>query len=378
MSSIGREGQVRVVSGNLGGGKTIWAVREALDKNVPFGAVVFSNIVFNESGVTKYLEGRKSVKYNPDQFVYLGDDIHHFADKLKQGTSKQPNLLLYDESQLEFTALGYKENRQAKKAEMELIAQARKLKLDVVFIAQDERDIDVYIRRRSQYFVECTNFQKHAIVGWFFRGLKIPMHRFFVCPVVRGEIPKNASVKTEFWLREKSIMEAYNTHELFGRFVGMEEQNFEVEKIKKKKWGKFMKLFLLLMVGLAVFSFFNIKKTFGNKGDVDNSGGVSVQPSSVGVGESLDVDSTVSSSPFYAGKLGLHVTGIIMAGPRSMVTLSDGRVLRFGDWDNLTPSFVDFESQRLWLIEPSRGVYPEFPDLPEREKPFYVEPFLYQ
>jgi len=348
MSSVDIEAGVEVVCGGLGGGKTLRAVQQAADLYLPNGSIVYTNIELNFENLKAYCAKTYRVELVPDQVVFLGSHISDFAEFLERGESGAPNLLIYDESQLDFTAMGYKANRQKKQAELELIAQARKLDVQIMFVSQDERDVDVYIRRRAQTFTDCINFQKNLYVGWAFRLFRFPLHRYTTWPIVRGEVKKDAKAKTDFWIRDMSICRCYETKALFGRFQGMSSKSFKLTKINKKKRTWRMKLTFFL----AIFIVLGLVFWFTNPADPDLVPDNPAESESESESES-DSDSLLDDSL-------LTLKSWSLRGDRFFGILSDGRRIT-----NDTPGFEGFEGDVLSY----RGRYVHFrPDSSRQRK----------
>lgn len=243
------EAYVELIIGGLGGGKTYRAVRKAMDTILPHGGIIFANVqlVFDE--VAAYVESKYSVKIVPEQLVFLGSDIQKYSTLLKRGTSQAKNLLLYDESHLDLTSVDYKANRAAKKSELELITQARKLDIHCIFITQDEGDIDVYLRRRAQFLTNCTNWQKLPFIGGIFRLLRLPLHTFMTYHMQGGAVSKNSKPTKDWHFRDLRICKSYDTKALFGKFQGMESETFTLKSTNTDMKPSTLKLSSFLVVG---------------------------------------------------------------------------------------------------------------------------------
>lgn len=226
-------GYIEIVSGTLGGGKSMYAVEEGY-KHLKKGGFWYTNIEVHPEMVAEQMRFEGLI-FDPQRLVRLdGKTIRGFIDQIKRGTSKSPVMVTLDEAHLEWNARDYQSTRknEGDRDMLNFITMVRKLDIILYFITQSAEDIDKQLRKKAAYMTLCRNFK-----GFRFLNM-IP------CPIpimsrTRWDISVGNSKPIRLWgnffFRQKWVSEMYNSDALLGacadRFEAL--QTVEGEPLKR-------------------------------------------------------------------------------------------------------------------------------------------------
>lgn len=168
---------IQLIEGKVGSGKTYFAVRLAL-AHIAAGGVVYSNIEFVRRGVRQYILGKFGVRFRGDSLRSLpameGVKEWYRPDVIQWGTRDCPVLVILDETHLFWNARDYAQTAKTQADMLSFLSQSRKAGVDVIFISQDEGNIDRQFRVQAEQLVICRNMGKNrvpvfgvALKGWF-------------------------------------------------------------------------------------------------------------------------------------------------------------------------------------------------------------------
>ena len=231
-----------VYTGSKGGGKSIFAINDAL----PFlasGATVYVNFKLYFEPLKALVIKLHGVEIEEDQIVRLPEDFNNFRDHLKKGLNGQHNLLILDEAHLDYSNEDQRQQASKRADDQRFISHARKSKIEVFFISQNFKNLDVKFRRQTQVHIYHFSLDDMPILGEMFYYLWGQRHRRTYCNVLEGEIVR-PSVDSKWKKRPKAIYDVYDTDEMFGYDLETSERR-ELKKIEKKGLSKKMKLILL-------------------------------------------------------------------------------------------------------------------------------------
>jgi len=151
---VNRDGQCLLISGALGSGKTLCAVERIL-KHLALGGTVVTNIPLSYEAVALCLRRRFRVIFQPSRLRLISpESLRSFQDFAVRGNSFLPAMLVLDEAALDINARDW---RSRDDMAFDLVVLARKLGILLVFVAQDQEDLDSQIRRKFQQEICCRS-----------------------------------------------------------------------------------------------------------------------------------------------------------------------------------------------------------------------------
>lgn len=159
---------ISVISGKVGGGKTLLALTLIL-RDLAKGQGVATNIALNPDAVNKHLKKRFGFHhFSSRQITYLdlNDDID-FRDRTQKGTLSHPFNIYLDEAHIFFNS---KDSEKLKKSFFPLlcyITQSRKLHQNIFFITQAPETLVNQFRLQAEEGYKCIDLRKKSfpIVG---------------------------------------------------------------------------------------------------------------------------------------------------------------------------------------------------------------------
>lgn len=162
----GVEGSTTVITGTLGGGKSLAAVDFAMDR-LALGGTVLTNIPMYRDKLEEWMRDEWGLKMDQSRLIDIGQEsIENFQNVAVRGNSKVPSMMVLDEAALDLNARDWK-NRTDE--EFNFVVLARKLRIDLIFIAQDATDMDKQIRKKMQTEIHCRSMMN------YFEGFKLPL-----------------------------------------------------------------------------------------------------------------------------------------------------------------------------------------------------------
>lgn len=156
-----KEGKVEVITGELGGGKTAFAVELAFD-HLLSGGTVYTNIEMFPEVVAKRM-AEQGVVFDPERLIFLtGDTMRDFHSQIARGTEGWVVMVMIDEAHLDNNARDWAtQSREF----LNFITLCRKLDIYLCFITQDANDLDKQIRRRVTVETNCRNMKQEKLFG---------------------------------------------------------------------------------------------------------------------------------------------------------------------------------------------------------------------
>lgn len=150
------EGSTTVITGTLGGGKSLCAVDLGMER-LALGGTVSANIPIYRDKVAKWMEEEEGKIMDQNRLHILEQDtIEDFQNFAIRGTSRLPAMLILDEAALDLNARDWKSRTDG---EFNFVILARKLRIELIFIAQDASDIDKQIRKKMQREIHCRSLK---------------------------------------------------------------------------------------------------------------------------------------------------------------------------------------------------------------------------
>lgn len=205
-------GYIELITGNLGGGKTLYAIEKAVD-HVLRGGYFFGNIKLKLDSWEKYAAARGYVLDLSRIRVFQDSEMEEFYKHVGRGTHDSPVMVVYDEA-----ALGNLNARDWQKLERDMLnfnALTRKLDIILLYISQDAAFVDKQVRKLCQRQTDCRSLKDFRLFGGLI-PCPIPF-RIRVYHTLRGGVP----VKDygELLAPRPDLYPLYDSDALLGRSV---------------------------------------------------------------------------------------------------------------------------------------------------------------
>lgn len=202
------EGSTKIITGALGGGKTLHGV-ELILEHLSIGGTVVTNIALRPDDIADRLKDEYGLVMDRTRLVMLQEGtIREFQDHAIRGTRNLTVLMVLDEAALDLNAHDYKT---LARETFNFVVLVRKLKIDLVFIAQDANDVDKQIRQKMQSEVHCRSLRKFLSLGGLFGGLPVFVRVTYVLEL--GKKPWRQSAKFTYGSPAFGL---YDSHALHG------------------------------------------------------------------------------------------------------------------------------------------------------------------
>lgn len=154
---------INLVTGKIGGGKTLYVVSQALE-HVSKGGMIFSNIKFKFQDSDKYCRKVHSRFISPEQFVFHDFEKQpefYESKDFRRGTDGLNTLVIVDESQIYYPASRPGDPRY--KSILDFLTISRRFNVDVNFITQDPTTFYSGFRNQAQFNIFCTDMRQQTI-----------------------------------------------------------------------------------------------------------------------------------------------------------------------------------------------------------------------
>lgn len=150
---------ISVITGKIGGGKSLFALTHAVEKLAKGGCVV-SNLALDEIEVDQYLWANYRRRLSHGQIRYHDfEEEPEFHHKIPFGTPQLPVLVICDECQLYYNA-AQASQLQAKYLKLvSFLTQSRKCSVDVVFVTQHDTTIWAQFRHQALFGYKCRDMR---------------------------------------------------------------------------------------------------------------------------------------------------------------------------------------------------------------------------
>lgn len=229
-----KEGSCEIITGSLGGGKSLLGCEMAMD-HFSYGGTVVSNMELYPEPIAKWLFDEFRLKFDPKRYVKMGQEtIRDFYNYAMRGTEENTVMMLLDEAALDLNAHDWKTSAREM---FDFVVLARKLKIDLRFIAQNATDMDKQLRLKFQRETHCREVFK-MFKDW--SGIEMPGKLFVRVPYVLTVGQKPWRQRPQ-WRWGSHAMGCYNSHALHGEkaqlFGALEEASRgKLERVKQSTW----------------------------------------------------------------------------------------------------------------------------------------------
>ena len=222
---------IKLVTGKLGAGKTLYCVAEMLDLFCK-GRTVATNIALNWDEMCRLALSYKGVILDRRQWVEIDpnkDRNWHLVPPW--GVLGGPVAVYLDEIHLFFNARNWQQTASVFEDLVSFLTQSRKACMDITFIAQDGGTIDKSFRVQCEfeYYVVNGDHLPLGIIG------QLPFKFFIVCikdPV--GEF----TIRKEYRGYDKRLFAVYGSHTFLDtRMQELSEKAVRVRPYKLQRVG---------------------------------------------------------------------------------------------------------------------------------------------
>lgn len=248
----------------MGGGKSYAAVEMAL-KAAREGALVHTNLPLEEDEwkALGLWEQVVILPRDPSRWIRFekrivdGEEVPvPCSDVITGGSEGRENLVVYDEASLVFRTKDQMKNRDVHQPVFDLVALSRHVGLEIHFIAQDEANVSVELRRLAQTTIKCVKAAEIPMIGAFAARLFGDFKR-----ILYKGMSKTPWMAT--WHRfNPAIGRAYKTHGM-AQSVAMRVDATRKTKGMDASAKKGILLFVvapLICIGMLVWAFMRAKR----------------------------------------------------------------------------------------------------------------------
>jgi hypothetical protein len=201
-------GAIELITGTLGGGKTLVAV-ERIYEHLERGGYVFTNIELYPEEITRRMAERGYV-FDPSRLTFLKpEDMEKFHEHVARGTKNSQVMVAIDEAHLSHHARDYL-NTDTSLVDFNTLV--RKLDILLLYITQDPSNLDKQFRKMVGTLWVCRNMRHYKILG----VLPFPIPIFFRVQfdTTRGQKP--VKVSSDISYRKSWACGMYNSDALLG------------------------------------------------------------------------------------------------------------------------------------------------------------------
>lgn len=196
---------IKIVEGVLGGGKTVFAVRDTLER-LRDGGYVYTNVEMVRPAVRSYLLSKYGVYLRSDQLREFPatEGVKGWVEFMEWGTLDSPVLAIIDESQMFYNSRDWAKTQEHDRDMLSFLTQSRKAGVDVTFISQSSGNIDKQFRVLAECTVKARNMKhiKAPLLG-------VAMSGFFFYQWT--ETATNHVFDSKWWKADKGVFACYRT-----------------------------------------------------------------------------------------------------------------------------------------------------------------------
>jgi hypothetical protein len=234
---------IYLVTGSVGGGKSLYCVEKAVDC-LKGGGIVHSNLDWNADEIEPMGWA--------EQLVTLSENPQDWKTQLTGGTEADPNLLIIEEAALLFHVRNQGKSKNEYAELFELCAMSRHVGLDLYFISQDADNVEISIRRMANYEIRCVAVGRVPVLGPMIASIMGDFRRTILS--AKKQKPLSAS----YHRFKAEIAKLYKTHAPRGAALLVKQQDKkkpkqELSTLKRMGWG--MKLVFALFAVLLYFGY---------------------------------------------------------------------------------------------------------------------------
>lgn len=156
-------GSIGLLTGTLGGGKTLCAVAEHIIPHILRGGFVYTNIALKLDAIAAYCL-KRGIIFEPERVKIIeGKSLVGFEAEIGRGTHDMPVLVVFDEAALD--GLNSRDWKDLNREFLNFNVLMRKLDIRMIYIAQKLQMLDKQVRDLCQTLTDCRNFKNFRIWG---------------------------------------------------------------------------------------------------------------------------------------------------------------------------------------------------------------------
>lgn len=156
-------GSIHMITGTLGGGKTLYAV-EQIYFHLERGGFVYTNIALKFAEIRRFMASRGLVFDESRVKIIEAKSLVSFRQEIGRGTHDMPVMVVCDEAGLEINCQDHKSmNREF----LNLNVLIRKLDIKMIYISQKYGMVNKQVRELCQTITDCRNLRFFRLFGVF-------------------------------------------------------------------------------------------------------------------------------------------------------------------------------------------------------------------
>ena len=259
---------IESVTGSLGGGKSYFVARRAMEY-IASGGAVYTNCDFPRgrwfdekrelwmNGFEWYLREVHGWKYQEGQLVQFvddGDGIKNFHRQCPEGSPSKHVLAILDEAPDWFDAY---ERAQDMMEVLTFLRHSRKVNVDILFLSQDLDMLQRRLRVLCEFHWVCRDMRNFVIPKLHMRW---PLNQFLFC---QWDKYRRYITRRIFHSIDKRVFHAYRTDQLFVplKMKGKVQVSFLADGKEEKKMKAYQEWALAVALLLAMFCAWRLWKT---------------------------------------------------------------------------------------------------------------------
>lgn len=246
-----------IITGTMGGGKTIYAVE--LARNCwKAGGWVHSNLPFIDEELAREGWLERHVQLPKDTTKWARKELQAdgtetlVSDIIIGGEEGAENLVIIDEAALQFHAYDQVENRKKNRAMFDFVVMSRQIGVDIYFISQSATNIDAAIRKVAQNIIKCVNVRNIPGIGPIIAPFVGNFRRLWLTP------DKGAVQSASFAWFKPDAARLYKTH---GEGDKIDIKRDPSRKVQRARLSPVVWLFMTLIVGLFSTAIYMVYRT---------------------------------------------------------------------------------------------------------------------
>ena len=252
--------------GSIGGGKTLLAV-DAMLERIANGGIVYSNVELHKAECMAFI--KEKWKKVPDWDLayhrFTADSVLGVLNTLKAAPRGRPNTMLVIDECVEYFDASDREGNEGKQIHRtwgRFLRQSRKVRIDVVLIAQRFESINAKMRGLIQRKVITRDCEKWSLVF-------MPLGRWI--PFLRNrhrqvffDLESKTDVGAKWWRKDSRLWKCYDTEQIFGGSLAVAsgvDAAPDIADVDKPKSSIGIAVVCLACIGLGLF----LGSCFGGK-----------------------------------------------------------------------------------------------------------------